>query len=47
MSEQTFPFGLIPGVFVLTGICLLVAMMALQFVRPERAQEQIEGPGDS
>jgi len=35
------------ALFVLTGICLLVAMVTLQFVRLERAQEQIQDPGDS
>jgi maltose/moltooligosaccharide transporter len=36
-------FGSYRAVFVLTGACLLAAVVALQFVRPERAREQI-GP---
>jgi len=35
-------FGTYRAVFVLTGLCLLAALVALQFVHPERAREQME-----
>lgn len=40
-------FGSYRAVFVLTGLCLLAAVAALQFIRPERAREQIEGAHES
>ncbi len=36
-------FGTYRAVFVLTGACMLVALVILQFVYPRRAREQVEG----
>jgi hypothetical protein len=35
-------FGTYPAVFVLTGVCMLAALVILQFIHPERARQSMD-----